>query len=277
MHGHISEVIKDYGPVYAFWLFSYERYNGILGFQPNNNRAIEPQLMSRFVQDSYSYTYNFPQEYSQDFSSLCSTENDSVGSLADTLSEELEKDVKFTSAGKRDVFDDGHKKLVENLYQKLNPSDNNISVNSVFVKYRSAILKGKKYGCSHGRNPCIAIALWDNDLFVPPPTRLPNPTHPDCKLRLVKVHNIIKASVKFNVQCDESKSVSQFILAVVSWFKPHLNNELVGKPAQIWSHNDFENGGICSFLPVKDLRGRCAFATEHINDDHITVIVPLVE
>ena len=49
MHGHLKEVVDDYGPVYAFWLFSYERYNGILGSQPNNNHAIEPQLMNRFV------------------------------------------------------------------------------------------------------------------------------------------------------------------------------------------------------------------------------------
>ena len=33
MHGHIKEIIRDFGPVYAFWLFSYERYNGILGHQ----------------------------------------------------------------------------------------------------------------------------------------------------------------------------------------------------------------------------------------------------
>lgn len=45
LHGHMKEVLKDYGPVYAFWLFSYERYNGILGNQPNNNKAIETQLM----------------------------------------------------------------------------------------------------------------------------------------------------------------------------------------------------------------------------------------
>ena len=29
MHCHIREVLLDYGPVYSFWCFSYERYNGI--------------------------------------------------------------------------------------------------------------------------------------------------------------------------------------------------------------------------------------------------------
>ena len=36
MHGHLSECIKDYGPLHAFWLFSFEHYNGLLGAQPNN-------------------------------------------------------------------------------------------------------------------------------------------------------------------------------------------------------------------------------------------------
>ena len=38
MHCHLREVLLDYGPVQEFWLFSFERYNGILGNQPTNNR-----------------------------------------------------------------------------------------------------------------------------------------------------------------------------------------------------------------------------------------------
>ena len=31
LHGHLASVIQDYGPVYSFRLFPYERLNGILG------------------------------------------------------------------------------------------------------------------------------------------------------------------------------------------------------------------------------------------------------
>ena len=34
MHGHLSDVIEDFGPLHAFWLFSYVRFNGILGNIP---------------------------------------------------------------------------------------------------------------------------------------------------------------------------------------------------------------------------------------------------
>ena len=49
MHCHLREVLLDYGPVYSYWLFSFVRYNGILGSQPTNNRSIEAQLMQRFI------------------------------------------------------------------------------------------------------------------------------------------------------------------------------------------------------------------------------------
>ena len=51
LHCHLKKTILDYGPVYAYWLFSFERFNGILGGIPANNRAIEVQLMKRFVCD----------------------------------------------------------------------------------------------------------------------------------------------------------------------------------------------------------------------------------
>lgn len=31
LHGYLANCIRDYGPVYAFWLFSFERLNGVLG------------------------------------------------------------------------------------------------------------------------------------------------------------------------------------------------------------------------------------------------------
>ena len=51
LHTHLASCVKDFGPCHTFWLFSFERYNGILGNQPTNNRSIEVQLMSRFMKD----------------------------------------------------------------------------------------------------------------------------------------------------------------------------------------------------------------------------------
>ena len=29
MHAHLASFVKDYGPIHAFWLFSFQRYNGL--------------------------------------------------------------------------------------------------------------------------------------------------------------------------------------------------------------------------------------------------------
>ena len=38
LHGHLRDCILDFGPVYSFWLLSFERQNGILGsYKANRN------------------------------------------------------------------------------------------------------------------------------------------------------------------------------------------------------------------------------------------------
>ena len=48
MHCHLKDSVIDYGPVYSFWLFSFERFNCLLGSIPTNS---EPPLRKRFVCD----------------------------------------------------------------------------------------------------------------------------------------------------------------------------------------------------------------------------------
>lgn len=38
---HIKQCIIDYGSVYGFWFFPFERYNGMLGSIRTNNKVIE--------------------------------------------------------------------------------------------------------------------------------------------------------------------------------------------------------------------------------------------
>ena len=48
---HLCECANDYGPLYAFWCFSFERMNGMLGTLPNSHRNIEQELMRRLLND----------------------------------------------------------------------------------------------------------------------------------------------------------------------------------------------------------------------------------
>ena len=91
MHYHLADCVRDYGPVYSFWLFGFERYNGHLGKLPNNSRSIEMQLMRRFTRDAFVHSLNLPPVHSDKFmkhvSSLFNSEsyNDCVLTDADVL------------------------------------------------------------------------------------------------------------------------------------------------------------------------------------------------
>ena len=51
LHLHLSDSYKDYGPCYGFWLFSFERYNGILGRFHTNHQAVEIQMTQKFMEN----------------------------------------------------------------------------------------------------------------------------------------------------------------------------------------------------------------------------------
>ena len=61
MHAHLREDLLNFGPVYDFWLFSFEWLKGILGSQPTNGQLPEKQLMNRFLNDNSAYTFPFPK------------------------------------------------------------------------------------------------------------------------------------------------------------------------------------------------------------------------
>lgn len=58
LHTHLLDRVLDYGPVYTFWLFSFERYNGILGDYRTNQRAVEIQLMRKFTSNQFMKDIN---------------------------------------------------------------------------------------------------------------------------------------------------------------------------------------------------------------------------
>ena len=69
MQMHLTEVVKEYGPLYASWLFAFERYNGVLGDIQTNNRQIKGQIMSRFMEASFADELEdkLPEQYRRHF------------------------------------------------------------------------------------------------------------------------------------------------------------------------------------------------------------------
>lgn len=174
MHGHLKEILLDYGPVQEFWCFSFKRFNGILGNQPNNNRTIEPQLLQRFLRDRFANSFEYPSEFKDDFSSIALSEK-LVGSVLDTVS--FNTDFSIPNKSTCAVFDSVELIYLKQLYMKMHPEIvGDVTVNHIYRKYSSITLKGKLYTSSGRRTlkPFVALALWTEDIFGLPPTGLPD-------------------------------------------------------------------------------------------------------
>lgn len=81
LHGHLKDCVLDFGPVYAFWLFGFERLNGILESYNTNCRDIPVQLMRHFLSSSEFGIHNWPEEFIPTFSPLLTSHIYTKGSL----------------------------------------------------------------------------------------------------------------------------------------------------------------------------------------------------
>ena len=72
MQMHLTSLVREYGPLYASWLFAFKRYNGVLGDINTNNRQIEVQIMSRFLEAGLadSLQDEVPMQYEAHFAEV---------------------------------------------------------------------------------------------------------------------------------------------------------------------------------------------------------------
>ena len=89
LQGHLSACVEDFGPLCSFWLFSYERMNGILGSYHTNNHSISVQLMQKFWNKKMCAVHNWPEEFCKEYFPLLEKCNYSKGSLAQTTFETM--------------------------------------------------------------------------------------------------------------------------------------------------------------------------------------------
>ena len=274
LHGHLKNVILEYGPLHGFWCFSFERYNGIMGKHPTNNRSIESQLMKKFLRHNITSCIQYPDTFTDDFANIISsaTSNKVVGSLSETF--EVKK-FQLSSKYRRALLSSEDICAISSLIVKLNSnSESQIHVNSIFCKHSSVSLKGKVF-CSSGKNskPTVAMAKWDENLYGLPPTPLPDSDS------LVDNNSIRPVDIKYyaNVSYTFNSELRQLPLASVSWFFPHEERYAFGKPAELWCKSMFESYGTCSFVPIENILCRCAHCIKVHEHEDVLVFVPLVE
>ena len=248
LHCHLKYVILDFGPSYEFWLFPFERYNGILGSYPTNNKNIEPQIMHRFLCDLSSSSFTFPSEFAENFRDICESLDitKQSGSVVDTQIGSNPSDFIIPRHSVYATFDKTDLSNLKILCCKLfnHTNSESLVVNTVYLKYSSVTITQKLYNSSdRSSSPFVALATnYDTNIFGASLS-----TFRDSNCRPVKIHHYAKISYRIDT------SVSYLVVAVASWYYPHPDYSKVGKPVQVWCDSMFESVGIHTFIPLNFL------------------------
>ena len=173
---HLKQCITDFGPVRSFWLFSFERYNGILENIPTNNRSLEIQLMRRFICDFQCGAIPLPEDFSDHFlSHIQGCRPEYVGSLLETMSLSSsplsvhswtfdENMYILPKRCTRHAFDDDIFASVKDLYQMLHPTLSDSTCAAIplcYLRYNSVrCIDRRNYQCSVRNNKVLYMARW---------------------------------------------------------------------------------------------------------------------
>ena len=249
MSCHIRECILDYGPLNHFWLFAFERFNGILGQLPNNNRSVEVQMMRRFLADTAVMRTPFPTEFNEEFINSVSFRKNPVGALGTDCiaSAETGQDVELPHTFTRAVFDASEMEELLQLLTILYPTSINREISSLYCKYSSVMMGGKVFGSfkSRSKNSSIILAELNGDR------------------RPARINYFAKVTTLIDGISDIQ------ILVCLSWYKHHAQKAICGKPVTVWEHDLFE---LCSFIPVQQIKSRTVSLVDKLDDVFGTVL-----
>ena len=270
MHSHLLECIVDYGPLHGFWCFAFERFNGILGSMPNNNRSVEVQLMKRFLQENQVLTPPC-DTHGDEFTSMLFPifpKKVQSGSIADTVSayqptqsssvcfSSIEVDCelpKFHHRYKLSLFQQTKlTKMYSDVYS-VPPSD--VCITETCVSYTSVKLRGKLFGCSKTRSAASSMVITKNPTSV--------------EEKAARIETIIK-----HVANIHGEPIAH-LLAHVSWFEPCLDTQLEspGKPVSTW----FANDTCIGFIPFQFIISRAVTLVDDCNGQSVLFVTPCVE
>lgn len=279
LHCHLLECILDYGPLHSFWCFAFERYNGILGSMPNNNRCIESQLMKRFLRETQSLATSIPEdEFSEQLTPLF-PKTKHTGSIADTMLaatveesdslgvwtlDSLGSSINLPKFSSCCVLDHRQQDCAINLYTYLySVLTTDIDIAHTCSSYSSVVVNGKMFGTHKSRTAAssIAIGKWDSNLPEYSSASLTG-------LRAARIEKFYKhtATIKGEVKVH--------LLASISWYKAHPQCQSFGKPVSVWYYDLFEH---CGLIPVQFLITRAVSLVDKLNGEHVLFVVPCIE
>lgn len=293
LHTHLVECFLDYGPPYSFWLFSFERLNGILGSFHSNKRSVEVQVMRKILEMQNVVNIPTPKidpagkmkPLMDLFAGPNKTHVDNAGETARpnevfqivTLGQcpVLRDHTKYTDScinplgprkhGCLTTVERNH--LVAALSAYLGPVDAS-RITGLYNRYSAVEVAGERYGSLENRfsHTSNILASWCGDNGDIDATGLH--IRPGCVLYYLQMHVTLGS---------DSHGLKPVCLAKVQWYQRHLSRDFFkSQHATVWVKNLFELEGPASFIPVQRIHGRCLSGFVKIDREPVRVIVPIV-
>ena len=273
MHCHLASCLREFGLVHSFWLFPFERYNGILEDQPTNNRSVEMQLMKRFQRDNlHIHMQHEAHQWPEAELFLEALPAPSYDILSPVIFE------KSVIPGPKSVIDCLSPDMVQclcKLYCKLYPSnqqlfsEGQIFIPSTFKKYSTV-----KW---HGKNLVSALNKYAKNcyVFVAPPFPFTSCNECNGKERLAMIEYFLLHTVSMP-DVSEPKS---HIFACLKWPMVHPERDYFGKPVEVWCRSVYEPQPLNKFCLVSDISSRAIISVDStsVYGESVLVAIPIIE
>ena len=274
LHCHLVSCIKNFGPFHSFWLFPFERYNGILGSQPNNNRSVELQFIRRFQRDN-SHLQMIHQAKTWPHADLFL--NLTFSNSSKLCSEEFNTEIKPGSKSTICALSEDHMIVLKHLYSTLYPEyshqllSGEIIIPTVYRKYSYIIWKGHRLKSTSHENsmnpyilasPTFEFTTHNVDIYT---------VCQEC-FRPAKIESFILHSI----QLSASENPISHLLAFCLWPMEHPEHFRFGKPVEVWCRNLYEPSSSNAIIPVSSFCNPLIISNDVISEECILITIPLL-
>ena len=258
-HLHLKECVEDFGPVYSFWCYPFERFNGQLGAYHTNNRNVERQIVQKFLREQSLALADINTDL----------ETGMVTITRDTLKhiQRLQKCPLPTKPYEYEI-------CTQNVSSAIK-SKTNRRLKDILSIERQVALK-QTYSCLYGEilfdefaleveclrnlsfcgmelNPLSIIAvMW-------PPQ---NPECRICQIQNIFVHSMIltpnSSTSQFQFQ-SEKTPFAEHVIAEVQFFSKHPHENYFGEEHIVVTWPEVDSTMVTwSMLPIQRIVGMCA-------------------
>lgn len=278
LHLHLKQCVIDFGPSHCFWCFPFERYNGLLGSYSTNKKAIEVQVMRKFLssRNAHGLLHRVDPDVlpilplsvckNKSLSEVC-TDDESVVSLLTMSHAPLNTITSFHNRGevcllpplRQGIFSSEESKHLLSIYLQLYPDMTIPSLSLFYTLCNRVTLGGECLGSlkSRSHKSAVVMAYW--------PGRGGNLSDIDYskRMRVGVVNHYIRHQITLQGEQQEH------VFACVSWKIRHPYEDWFGVSATVCC-NIFEESGPCMYLPVQRINCRCASALLSVEIGSIT-------